>query len=463
MTVSSRVALLLLFLGLILLCQAQPKKNEEEFLDWARENGAVFDEYLEWPVEFGRSGRGVRATRDIAPHTRFLTLPESLVLNVKNALKDNGVYGPVAKEVLMQSRPFDRMVAVLLVERALKHKSFWYPYLRILPERSYEHALIEWTEQELEELQNEELVEARDVMIYEQTISEATCKQILEEMNLLEMVLKADPEMNFEDLYRWAFFIVASRSFQLGDADEYNLVPVGDLMNHHPMSSVSWKVVDGRMQMTLLGTKTVQAGKEMYNHYGDLTNDKMILDYSFISEENFLDVVSVEMPLDAALLEDKRDVWDGSELELDHFTNMAHFMEFFRILSYDQDDILDKPWGFFQRPSSQEHELKAFQTCIQVIGSQVPGSTSLWEDLSLRDLIETDSSKERLRMALTYRIARKRIFVHYQEFCKEAIEVFIRCTPRFNTLVVKEWTPLGKYNRKLQQLSRSKIFPSSWT
>jgi hypothetical protein len=222
-------------------------------------------------------------------------------------------------------------------------------------------------------------------------------------------------------------------------------------------------------QMVLLGTRPVLKGSEVFNHYGELTTDRMLLDYSFTSlEANFVESITVEMPLTTTkFLELKRDVWDGSELDLDHFVSISHFMQFFRIVACENEKELvdtENASDFFRYPISYDRERQALERCSEVLNQQVPGETTLAYDMYI---LENDPTLSiRKRMALQYRITRKRLFSHFSQFCTRAIDNFLNCiAPSFDRAIAfKQQGEFRKmlYLIRLQRFSRSSMFPASF-
>jgi hypothetical protein len=470
---------LALTLGLLLLTLIAigGKSPEDRFLEWAKENGAQFGEYLEWPVSFPKTGRGVRARKTIEPKTAFLRLPKTLILNSRNALKVDETRRTLANQVytdresLGRHRHFDRMVIVLMREKALEDASFWKPYLDIVPGPD-ENSLIFWSEEELRDLENDAILEAREVFLEERESCWETVLFFLREQPDWFGELPSSEEDAYGDeerpdpspqqmknlerikgLFEWSFNAIASRSFQLqDDPQEFNLIPFADLLNHHSMSTVGWGLRNDVFEMRLLPSspRPVLEGAEVFNHYGDLTTDRTLLDYSFIVDENYLEEVTIDIPLDTPFIEDKRDLWDGSELDLDHFTKVSHLVQFCRIVTASET-VLRSETAFDEPFRNVQREMNAFVDCAALLRSQLQGKSSLERDtaeLKREDLPETK------RLAIRYKSARKRLVLHYADFLDRAAREFLTCLPYPRAAQ----RPLFWYLRRLQQMSRSTVF-----
>jgi len=127
-------------------------------------------------------------------------------------------------------------------------------------------------------------------------------------------------------------------------------------------------------------------------------------------------------------------------------------MEFFRIVASEEDG-LRQPFGYFREPESASMERHVFQTCVEILKSHpLLKLTSLEQD---EEMLLTVSDNERLKTALIYRMARKKLLWKHAEFCLIAMEEFLNCAP-FDVIRKK---PLAYYTRRLQELARRAVFP----
>jgi hypothetical protein len=118
-------------------------------VQWLTDNGAVLSK-LEWPAAVGDGGvRGVRATEAIAPFEEMLRVPRRLLISEERCWQDAQL-GPVFADNRDVFSRDDPVLALFLVrELARGDRSFFHPYLAILPEPE---SVQDWTDDERAEL-----------------------------------------------------------------------------------------------------------------------------------------------------------------------------------------------------------------------------------------------------------------------------------------------------------------------
>lgn len=122
---------------------------EFEFCQWLTENGAKFPKIL-WPSSQTEGGvRGAIALDDIESLEPMLEIPTNLMMSPPILFQDPVIGSKMQASLdLLQG---DLLLTVyVMYEMTKKEKSFYYPYLRILPEPGN---VSEWTNEELLELQ----------------------------------------------------------------------------------------------------------------------------------------------------------------------------------------------------------------------------------------------------------------------------------------------------------------------
>lgn len=139
-------------------------------------------------------------------------------------------------------------------------RSFYAPYINILPEKF--NALPLWTIREVAELQE----------------SSSKIRQITKEALLLRqrydflkneadaLGLVAANKLTFS-IYTWALMVVETRCFELTDGVQHALVPLADLLNHHPESPVTWHVSKSRFHLITRGGG-FERGTQLFSNYG---------------------------------------------------------------------------------------------------------------------------------------------------------------------------------------------------
>jgi hypothetical protein len=104
----------------------------EEFLRWLKEKGASFQN-LQF-VKFSSEGRGFVATEDFAKNQRLCTVPMELVITERK-IRESEI-GKILSDLRLHEVVEDKYLGsylFLIGEKQKGKKSFWYPYINILP------------------------------------------------------------------------------------------------------------------------------------------------------------------------------------------------------------------------------------------------------------------------------------------------------------------------------------------
>jgi hypothetical protein len=73
------------------------------------------------------------------------------------------------------------------------------------------------------------------------------------------------------------------------------LVPVVDMLNHSPTSQITY-FTDMQAKRFCLKTRSgVKLGNQAFNNYGLRSNEKLLLSYGFILEDNFIDSFHIKV------------------------------------------------------------------------------------------------------------------------------------------------------------------------
>ncbi|KAL4921692.1 hypothetical protein BDW62DRAFT_174263 [Aspergillus aurantiobrunneus] len=177
-------------------------------------------------------------------------------------------------------------------------ESFWYPYLRTLPQPGSLTTLPYYEEDEdLEWLEGTSLVQARNQKVallrekYESSFSE------------LRKSGFQDAGKYSWNLYLWASTIFVSRAFsakvlsgvipELGAREENVsvLLPFIDILNHRPLAKVEWRAGNENVDFVVL--EDVGAEHEISNNYGPRNNEQLMMNYGFCLANNPCDYRTV--------------------------------------------------------------------------------------------------------------------------------------------------------------------------
>lgn len=72
------------------------------------------------------------------------------------------------------------------------------------------------------------------------------------------------------------------------DRNEASFVPFADMLNHEKPEKVNvhWKWDSAEQAFTIIATKNIARGEEVYDTYGSKSNSLMLLNYGFTQEDN---------------------------------------------------------------------------------------------------------------------------------------------------------------------------------
>lgn len=125
--------------------------DEERYLAWLKENGAVFPK-IDWPCRTTvNSVRGAVALEDIAPNEKMIQIPRKLMMipeNCRASKKIGHVFADYS--IFRYGVGGCELLAVFLMhERSIGNESFWAPYIQTLP---YPGTVSDWSSEEIDEL-----------------------------------------------------------------------------------------------------------------------------------------------------------------------------------------------------------------------------------------------------------------------------------------------------------------------
>jgi hypothetical protein len=191
----------------------------DRLVSWLRANGARFDKVQ--PTWSRQGGFTIRVTKAVAEGECLVQAPLKVLL------------GPKAVEAswlrsLLAPLPVPEQVQVLLMWEDANATSFFRPYLDMLPQ-TFDTPLF-WTREQAKELQGTQLLERSITLRHEMPRSYQHLK-----MTILDKHPGLFPLERFSyERYLWSYSVVRSRAF-----GNFTLMPLIDLMNHHPQSRLA--------------------------------------------------------------------------------------------------------------------------------------------------------------------------------------------------------------------------------
>jgi hypothetical protein len=276
-----------------------PKCSQiQDLIDWGRLHRSNLHSNIEIyqdPV----TGLSFRARSDHASGSTVVTSSHRISLSFLNAIEESGFHRhcePFPVQFLKTLSEDDPNIIghFFLVQQYLKREaSFWWPYIRLLPQTDQPQSLgipIWWPREDrrfLDGTNAEPPLQKR--------------KQLWHAEWSKGIALLQDHFANWQDysfvLYQWAATIFGSRSFRasltvqesmLQDPltldhvrkDRFSvLLPVLDIGNHNGLNNIDW--ISDQEGLSLAVRKAVPAGEQIFNYYGNKSNSELLVAYGF--------------------------------------------------------------------------------------------------------------------------------------------------------------------------------------
>jgi len=290
-------------------------KANNKIITWLEEEGDVYlaDEssWFEAPhplaistqtvdeVTNESTGRGLLARRSVNEGDELLIIPLKLCITKESA---KSVFG---KEIVHSDLNEYLSIALQLIHEYffLKEKSFYKPYLDVLPPTSEVNPTFLWSDDDLSFLEGSPVVAATKSL-------QSKLRREYDSLLLGPDGLSTKyPQLFSLDIFTyenwlWAFTMLFSRAVRLrsvSTGETLALVPYADLINHSPFSgayldgreSGDWLVKDGFEEVILYAERPYRKMEQIYISYGPKSNADLLLLYGFALERNPFNSVDV--------------------------------------------------------------------------------------------------------------------------------------------------------------------------
>ncbi|KAI9322702.1 hypothetical protein BX666DRAFT_1849298 [Dichotomocladium elegans] len=292
------------------------EQKGQVFWKWLEDNKATLSNGIAFhDFRSEGAGRGVVATRDIEEGEDLFSIPRSMLLTTQTS-----ELRQLLGEVLDSLTGWNPLILCLMYE-SQRDTSFWKPYfgkhliLRscfpccysdVLP-KSFDTPMF-WSQDDLKELDGTDIVEK----IGKKEADEAFHREI-------EPVIKDhpgifDPQVHTLDLFHQCGSLIMAYSFldekeegedeqesdMEDDEDEEEkestamlaMVPMADMLNHKTGYNNA-RLFHESECLRMKAIKTIHAGEQVYNTYGDLCNADLLRKYGFVDENNPFDLVEL--------------------------------------------------------------------------------------------------------------------------------------------------------------------------
>lgn len=288
------------------------KDNYALFISWLEENKIKINKiYIDRPTE---TNRILRAKRFIPKYEEILRIPLRMIITFENVL----LYFDIKTKSNLAIKYKHGLYALYIHCQKRNEKSFWLPYINILPEK-LEFTYSEYT--------------SGSPFEYNQLLHLSKTKKQngIRELDELKSVLK---KWNFEDLDSKEFLKlklqISSRLFSIdkGAGKTSGMVPLADFMNHDLEYNCIWKSDFGSNDFVLESIEEIQENDQVLEFYGPKTDDNFMLNYGFCFTDNFNSKVDLFFYLNLSALGFK----EIGPLKISLFNDFKKNMEALKVL-----------------------------------------------------------------------------------------------------------------------------------
>ena len=262
-----------------LTAAAQKEEKYVVFKKWLLDNGAVFEDTVEFPCVFRNGLMGIAAKKDLPLNKAFLFVPNTCIISKKRIEKVPELAKVFEEnDSLFGSKHPDTdqltLTVFLLYNALMGEKSFWWPYLQVMNEADMTGF---WPLEQIEAFKDSELKNDAQLYCFEFDIEWVQIEKALSKYEHFEGLTK-------EVFYKY-YNLACTRCFGWNLPDTM-MVPLADFLNHLPIDTqfgvyskrthqIKSKVDSNEDRKAL---KRIQDGVEKNIDYSILYRDKAFLE-----------------------------------------------------------------------------------------------------------------------------------------------------------------------------------------
>jgi histone-lysine N-methyltransferase SETD3 len=244
----------------------------EQMVTWLRDGGGQFPKlYLKY---YSDDYRGVHCLTKVPEDDTILYVPFKYIMTSEVAKASAIGKSIISSNVDLRSK--HSYLASYVLQEKKQEKSFWDPYINILPQH-YANMPIFFGEEHLALLRGS-----------------FTLEKIADRIDSLRIeydnIRRAVPEFNkfSHEEFVWARLVVITRIFGMAiDSNKTDgLVPYADMLNHRVPKETKWTFDDSRYGFIITSLKSIQRGEQVYDSYGRKCNSRFFVNYGFSLDEN---------------------------------------------------------------------------------------------------------------------------------------------------------------------------------
>eukprot|EP00467_Chlorarachnion_reptans_P022463 CAMPEP_0114514598 /NCGR_PEP_ID=MMETSP0109-20121206/16241_1 /TAXON_ID=29199 /ORGANISM="Chlorarachnion reptans, Strain CCCM449" /LENGTH=598 /DNA_ID=CAMNT_0001694653 /DNA_START=148 /DNA_END=1944 /DNA_ORIENTATION=+ len=247
-----------------------------KMVQWMKDGGCKFPKlYLKY---YSEDYRGVHTLCKIPPNDCVLYVPLKYLMTNEVAMESE--IGQAIQKSGYDMRSEHSWLAVYLIqEKHNKEKSFWKPYIDILPDKYGNMPML------FGDIYKKFLSGS-----YALTMAANRMDSLRAEYDGICRSCKAFRKYMFLE-FVWGRLAVITRIFGLNIHGKKTsaLVPYADMLNHITDKQTDWQYDDKRKGYTMITNRGVARGEQIFDSYGRKCNGRYFVNYGFTIDENFID------------------------------------------------------------------------------------------------------------------------------------------------------------------------------
>uniref|UniRef100_A0A1A7Z941 SET domain containing 4 n=1 Tax=Nothobranchius furzeri TaxID=105023 RepID=A0A1A7Z941_NOTFU len=249
------------------------------------------------PTLFSDTGRGLKTLQTIQPGEMIISLPESCLITTSTVL--DSYLGPYIKSWSRRLSPLLVLCVFLVCERHRGEASDWFPYIDVLPCTYTCPAYF-----------SDDVIDVLPADVRRQAMDQREAVLQLHSSNedffrSLQPALSQPTDVLTYEALRWAWCSVNTRSVFmsrppnhfLSGQDNYALAPFLDLLNHRPDVQVKASFNSQSRCYEVRSVDGTKRYQQVFINYGSHDNQRLLLEYGFVTMDNPHSVVYVEKDL----------------------------------------------------------------------------------------------------------------------------------------------------------------------
>lgn len=276
------------------------------FNQWFQQNGGTAAVQI---AEYTQENRGLQCLQALPEDSPVITIPLKLALyaSVSHTNPEHRAISTTYK-----ASNDDALIAILLLEKHKVNDSFWKPYIDVFP--TLVRNALYFTPAEMDAFQSTDI--KSKILARHRDVDKALVVFSSKLPSLSFM-----PPVITRDEFLWATSIVDSRALRFSGvphllpyADMFNFMPHGQVrpadsgsffLKYHQLSSES---------VTIRSDRSCVTGEQLYEDYGDSSDDIYLLYHGFVPETNSFRCINVETPKFASSTKEVQDLLSAMEI-----------------------------------------------------------------------------------------------------------------------------------------------------